>query len=368
MKKIFPIVFFLTTVFFLAGLFSQIHAQGDYLIGLRESSGPRKGEIKREFPFINAYLTALSTQEIGDLLADSRVRSIEPDRRVFVDQVQTGAPWNLARIDQREPLGSPPDTNYHYNATGEGVTVYVIDTGVWIEHPEFEGRAIAGLGDHSDMTQCGNGHGTHVAGIIGARTYGVAKRATIISLRVFGCDWGGRVSDIVAALEWIAGQKATQNKTRIANISITGAGQSPLLEDAITAAQQEKVAVVVSAGNNTSDACFFFPAGFAPVITVGAIFDQDARAPYSNYGPCVDLFAPGHAVVSTWNSPAVLTNELNGTSMAAPHVAGVLALYLQNHRRTSPAELREELMSATTKNILANIGIGSPNDLLYSLF
>jgi subtilisin family serine protease len=347
-------------------LFTPAVAQDNYIVGLKNDM-PRRGQVKREFKSIKAYETRLTAPEAEELRKDNRVKYVERDRPMQTDQVQKDAVWNLARIDQRGPLGAPPDTVYTYNATGEGVTIYILDTGVWTEHPEFEGRASVGFGDHADILTCGNGHGTHVAGTAAARTYGVAKRANIVSVRVGDCT-GLTVAGLIAGLDWIAGKRIPRHETRVANISITGAGESPALNDAIAAVQERKVFVTVSAGNSSYDACFFFPAGYRPAFTVGASWQADARSLSSNFGVCVDMFAPGFEVVSTWNNPSAPTNTLSGTSMAAPHVAGVAALYLQNHRRAGLPELEAAILSAGTAGALTDIGEGSPNLLVYSLF
>jgi subtilisin family serine protease len=350
------------------GSFATHAQEADYIVGLKQDM-PRRGKVKKEFTSIKAYHTKLSKKDADELRKDKRVKYVEENKRLTLDGVQENAIWNLARIDQRGALGTPPDTTYNYNTTGLGVTVYVIDTGVWLEHPEFEGRAIAGMGvDHSDMTTCGNGHGTHVAGTIASKTYGVAKKASIVSLRIATCaEPNIEVYKMMEALDWIAAQKG-KPETRVVNISMTGPGTSQALNDAMDAVMAKKVLVVLSAGNSAWDACDFFPAGHVPAFTVGATWQEDAKALSSNYGPCIDLFAPGSEIVSTWNSSAALTNTLSGTSMAAPHVAGAAALYLEGHRRATIAELNSALLSNATQNALSSVGEGSPNSLLYSIF
>jgi hypothetical protein len=251
-----------------------------------------------------------------------------------------------------------------------GVRVYIIDTGIRTSHNEFGGRATSGydvIDGQLPANDC-NGHGTHVAGIVGGNTYGVAKNAQLIAVRVFGCSNTGRYSDFIEGVNWVTQQRlANPHIPAVANMSL-GGPISRALEEAVSNSMSAGVTYVVSAGNDSRDACYQSPARIPDVITVGATTSSDTRAGYSNYGTCVDIFAPGSDIISAWYNSNTATRTLNGTSMAAPHVAGIAALYLQSYPNASPPVVSEAILDGATLGKVRNPGSGSPNRLLYSRF
>ncbi|GAB1523234.1 proteinase B [Rhizoctonia solani] len=260
---------------------------------------------------------------------------------------QNDAPWGLARISHRNKLGFSTFKEYIYEPTGgEGVDVYVIDTGINVKHEEFEGRAHWGhTVPQNDVDEDGNGHGTHCAGTIASRKYGVAKKAQVHAVKVLGSNGSGSMADVVAGVTWASKQaqaKAieaikefratgkTSHKGSVANMSL-GGGKSPALDRAVNAAVRNGMHFAVAAGNDNKDACNYSPAAAELAVTVGASTLGDDRAYFSNFGPCVDIFAPGLNILSTWIGSKTATNTISGTSMASPHTAGLLAYYLSLH-------------------------------------
>jgi subtilisin family serine protease len=296
------------------------------------------------------------------LKKDKRVLKIVSDQIVKASNfTQTGVDWGLDRIDQRS---SSLNSTYEYNATGQGVNVYIIDTGIRTDHNEFEGRASIGfdaLKDGRNGEDC-NGHGTHVAGIVGGKTYGVAKKVNLIAIRVLDCNGSGYTSDVLMGLDWIA-----RNRTlpAVANLSL-GGGANSTLDEGVRKIISLGVATSIAAGNNNDDACLTSPARLPEAMTIGSSNILDNKATSSNFGSCVDWFAPGDSIKSAWYTTSSATKIISGTSMASPHVAGVAALYLETHPDKSPLDVRDALFSFTTKNIVKNSKTLN-NHLLYSL-
>lgn len=308
------------------------------------------------------FAASLPEQALNGLIHNPRVEYIEADQAISIDTTQSSATWGLDRIDQRF---LPLSTSYSYNFTGAGVTAYIIDTGILATHNEFSGRASVGydaVGDGWNGVDC-NGHGTHVAGTVGGSTYGVAKGVTIVAVRVLNCSGSGTTSGVIAGINWVTANHAN---SAVANMSL-GGGASTSLDTAIKNSISAGVTYSVSAGNNNRDACKVSPARVPTAITVGATTSSDARASYSNYGKCVDLFAPGSSITSAWIGSNTATNTISGTSMASPHVTGVAALYLHAHPGNSPASVAAAIVAAATPNVVINAGRGSPNLLLFSL-
>jgi subtilisin family serine protease len=308
-----------------------------------------------------AVLRGVSEDELAQLKADPAVAFVEQDRYVSINATQTGATWGLDRIDQR---ARPLSTTYTYTATGAGVRSYIIDTGILPTHVDFGGRASVGfdaIGDGRNGIDC-DGHGTHVAGTVGGTTWGVAKGTSLIGVRVLDCNGSGTNSGVIAGVDWV---RANHIKPAVANMSL-GGGASTALDNAVANASAAGVTFVVAAGNSNRDACNFSPARAGVAITVGATTNTDARASYSNFGSCLDIFAPGSSITSTWSTSNTATATISGTSMASPHVAGVAALYLQGNPTASPATVRNALVANATANVVTSAGRNSPNRLLFT--
>lgn len=301
--------------------------------------------VRRFDGVLNGFAARLTGEQLGKLRRDRRVAAIEQDQIVSIDTTQRAPlPWGLDRIDQRSRTR---DKRYTYNSSGRGVNAYVIDTGLDVTHPDFGGRASiawAASRFNGDGRDC-NGHGTHVAGTVGAKTYGVAKSVNVRALRVLDCNGEGSMSDVVAAVDWLRTHAA---KPAVANLSL-GGPKSSALNTAVMNLSKSGVFVSVAAGNSNKDACQFSPSGARWVMTVGATTTYDKRATFSNWGPCVDINAPGYGVYSTW--PGGGHKGMTGTSMAAPHVSGVAALYLSTHRTATFPQVQKWLNDNSTHSL-----------------
>jgi len=284
---------------------------------------------------------------------------IEPDQRVTLNATQNNATWGLDRVDQRS--GSL-DSQYTYNTTASNVNVYILDTGV-NNHSDFGGRVSSGYDfiDNDNNTSDCQGHGTHVAGTVASATYGVAKGADVIGVRVLDCQGSGSYSGIISGIDWVAQNHV---KPAVANMSL-GGGASSSVDNATNNLVSAGVVTVVAAGNDNSNACNYSPARATNAITVGSTTSSDSRSSFSNYGSCVDIFAPGSNITSTSMNGGSQT--MSGTSMASPHVAGVAALYLANNPNATPSQVEQALEDNATPNAISGVN-GSPNLLAYSLF
>jgi subtilisin family serine protease len=307
------------------------------------------------------FAGAFTEQALTALRRNPRVELIEPDGVATASATQEGAVWGLDRIDQR---ALPLNTTYTYPAAGNGVAAYVIDTGI-AAHTEFGTRlSPVGYTAITDSTGTGdcNGHGTHVAGTIAGDTYGVAKQTTLIPVRVLGCTGSGSWSGVIAGIDWVVDNHGTG--PAVANMSL-GGSPNRSVDRAVQGLVKDGVSVAVAAGNDNRDACSSSPAKVSTVLTVGATTENDSRASFSNFGSCLDLFAPGVNITSAWNTGATGSNTISGTSMAAPHVAGAAAVLLAQNPALTPSEVASQLTGASTTNVITNAGTQSPNRLLY---
>ncbi|MEV7422042.1 MULTISPECIES: S8 family peptidase [unclassified Streptomyces] len=351
---------------------------GEYIVTLKP--GRAAGEVLRtlrvtpRFSYtdaLNGFAARLDPALLRAVRTSPAVAAVEENSRLTVHgsarrdgppgrATRAPAPvWGLDRIDQR---ALPLDHAFTTRGHGEGVSAYVVDTGIDYTHPEFGGRAVPGfdaVGDGGNGLDC-NGHGTHVAGTVGGLTYGVAPRARLVSVRVVDCTGNGDKAQYIAGLDWVA---RNAEGPAVVNASL-GEEKSTAINDATTALSGRGVLPVVSAGNDASDACSASPASAAGVLTVAASDREDRESDFSNWGPCVSLYAPGQAITSAW--PGGGSRVLNGTSMAAPHATGVAALYLAGHPAATPEAVRSFLVGRSTGNALTHVHPGTPNRLLFT--
>ncbi|KAF2398109.1 cerevisin [Trichodelitschia bisporula] len=383
-------------------------AHTSWIQQLHQTTETRKLELRKRslLPTVNEAFTGLKhTYNIAgsflgysghfdeDVIEQLRrhpdVEYIERDSEVHTMDIETekNAPWGLARISHRDSLSFGTFNKYLYTADGgEGVDVYVIDTGTNVNHVDFEGRAAWGKTiPMNDADEDGNGHGTHCSGTVAGKKYGVAKKANIIAVKVLRSNGSGTMSDVVKGVEYaaeshtesVAAAKAGKRKGwkgSAANMSL-GGGKSPTLDMAVNAAVDAGIHFAVAAGNDNADACNYSPAAADKAVTVGASTLSDERAYFSNWGNCLNIFAPGLNILSTWIGSKHAVNTISGTSMASPHIAGLLAylLSLQPAKDSAyavaeitPKQLKAALVSIATKNALSDVGTGSPNVLAWN--
>lgn len=336
--------------------------------GMREAAGnilaryDVAGEsIERVFGnLLQGFAVTLTDDQVTLLQNDPAVQYIEQDGYVHAyTTTQTNATWGLDRIDQRS---LPLNGSYTYTSTGDGVTAYIIDTGILTAHVEFGGRAQRGFDAFGGNSEDCNGHGTHVAGTVGGNIYGVAKDVTLVGVRVLDCRGSGSFSGVIAGMDWVTAQASGPS---VANMSL-GGGSSTAVNDAVARMYNAGVPVIVAAGNSNANACNSSPAGAPRAYTVGSTVNNDSRSSFSNFGNCVDIFAPGSSITAAWHTSTTAINTISGTSMAAPHVAGVAALFLQSNPSASAQAVYNFLTETSTKNVVTNSNTTN-NHMLYSL-
>jgi subtilisin family serine protease len=335
---------------------------GSYIVvlqpGAKTLASSVGGQVRRQLGIINGYEASMSEAQAKRLAAAPGVAYVEQNQTISLSATQNNATWGLDRIDQRN---RPLSTTYTYPVTASNVTAFIIDTGIRYTHNEFGGRATPGYDAvGSGAVDC-NGHGTHVAGTVGGTTYGVAKAVRLVGVRVLNCSGSGTTAGVIAGVNWVSNQTA---RPAVANMSL-GGGVSSTLDNAVNTSISRGITYALAAGNSTANACNASPARVAAAITVGATTSTDARASYSNYGSCVDIFAPGSSITSAWYTSNSATNTISGTSMASPHVAGAAALVHSRNTALTPAQVRDNLVANATANVVTNPGSGSPNRLLF---
>jgi subtilisin family serine protease len=327
-----------------------------------EMAATHNGKLKHVFKnALNGFSVEMTPEAAERLSEDFRVAFVEEDSVVTADATQSNPPWGLDRIDQRN---RPLNAIYTFNWTGAGVFAYVIDTGIRTAHTQFGSRAANVFDAFGGNGQDCHGHGTHVAGTIGGSTFGVAKSVNLRGVRVLNCSGSGSNSGVIAGVDFV---RLNRQNPAVANMSL-GGGASSALDTAVNNLSNSGVAIAVAAGNSNTNACNSSPARAANAITVGSTTTTDARSSFSNFGTCLDLFAPGSGILSAWFTSNTATATLSGTSMASPHVAGAAALYKQANPSASATTIRNALVNNATTNVVTNPGTGSPNRLLYTLF
>lgn len=312
---------------------------------------------------LDGFSAKLTEDEMFRLARDKRVKYIEPDQVISISGSQSNATWGLDRVDQRD---LPLNQTYTWDGTGQGVRAYIIDTGIRYTHQEFGTRASFGFDAFGGNGSDGNGHGTHVAGTVGGTTYGVTKAALLIAVRVLDNNGSGTTSGVIAGMDWVT---ANHTKPAVANMSL-GGGASTSIDDAVGRMYDAGVPVIVAAGNGdrlgrAQNACNYSPARAPKAYTVGATTSSDAKASYSNYGDCVNLFAPGSSITSAWHTSNTATNTISGTSMATPHVAGGAALFLEKNPGATAQQVYDALTNNSTKNKVTSSSTTN-NHLLYT--
>ncbi len=315
---------------------------------------------------IRGFSVRVTADKAASLAGEPQVDYVAQNQTVSLQdlQVQPNPPaWGIDRVDQRS---LPLDAKYFYPNTANTVRAFIIDTGIRLTHQEFAGRAFCGFDPWGEgCAPCNQGHGTHVAGTVGGSTVGVAKGVQLVSVRVFRCSSGGTWDVVIAAVEYVTfAQQINPTARSVANMSLGGSEFLPV-ETAVNASIAANVHYSVAAGNSGADACTFSPAGLTRATTVGATSVTDTRAGFSNFGTCVDFFAPGVNINSAWYTADNAYASLQGTSMASPHAAGAAALWRHRFPSDNADAVHNALNANATPGVVINPGAGSPNKLLF---
>jgi subtilisin family serine protease len=335
----------------------------------RSLTGQHGGILRRTFDSaVKGFSATMTEQQARRVAGDSKVQYVQPNiiHRASATQINPLS-YGLDRIDQR---ALPLNLAYTYSTTASNVRAYIIDTGIRTSHSDFGGRATSGFDaiDGGAADDC-NGHGTHVAGTVGGSRYGVAKGVRLVAVRVLDCQGSGTTEQVVAGIDWVTAHAV---KPAVANMSLGGSADT-VLDNAVRRSIRSGVSYAIAAGNGalgliSLDACTQSPSRVAEAITVSATDATDKKASWANRGTCVDIFAPGINITSDWLTSNTATNTISGTSMATPHVTGVVALYLATHPTANPTQVRTAIVNNATAGVVKSPGTGSPNRLLYSRF
>ena len=346
-----------------AGLANENSSRPTVATVASEMARTHRANLVRSYKHaLRGFVVTATDDALLRLLADPRVEYIEEDGIVQASATQSNATWGIDRTDQRD---LPLSGSYTYDTTASSVHAYIVDTGILATHTDFGSRVTGGYASISDgkgTTDC-NGHGTHVAGTVGGATWGIAKEVKLHPVRVLDCAGSGTNSGVIAGVDWVTSNHV---KPAVANMSL-GGGASSALDTAVNNSINAGVTYAVAAGNDNADACNYSPARVAAALTAASSTSTDARSSFSNWGSCIDLFAPGSSITSAWYTSTTATNTISGTSMSSPHIAGVAALYLAVNPSASPSTVNSAIINAATANKITDVK-GSPNRLLYSFF
>jgi subtilisin family serine protease len=347
---------------------------GDYVVVLRDGVSPDSAvgaaralgaDVRFVYRYaLHGYAATFTDAALAAVRRDPDVRLVERDRVLSLTGTQPSPPWGVDRIDQR----AGTNASYTWSADGAGVRAYIIDTGIRYTHSDFGGRAVYG-NDFSTAPNGGvdcHGHGTHVAGTVGGTTYGVAKGVTLVGVRVLDCAGSAPAQNVIEAIDWVTADRQTHPANgAVANMSLGGGSFAPLDLAVRGSVLAGRISYAVAAGNSNADACTSSPAAAPEAMTVGAADSADHAASFSNWGSCVDWYAPGVNILSAGIGSDTATATMSGTSMASPHTAGVAAQYLQTHPLALPSEVTSALAALLTQNVVTGVAYAN-NDLLFT--
>jgi subtilisin family serine protease len=338
---------------------------GAYIVVLHEGADARSvaaiASVTPEHVYsnvLNGFSASLNAGQLNALRNNPNVAYIEQDGVASIDATQNNATWGLDRTDQRD---LPLNGTYVYNGTATNVHAYIIDTGIRVTHNDFGSRAQMVFNSAGGQNTDCNGHGTHVAGTVGGTIYGIAKGVRLYGVKVLNCNGSGSWSGVIAGMDWVA---ANHNKPAVANLSL-GGGANTSVDAAANNLANAGVYTVVAAGNNNANACNYSPARASNVMSVAASTSTDAKASYSNFGSCVNVYAPGTSITSAWHQNNSASRTISGTSMAAPHVAGVAALYKSGAGNVSQSNVTSWITTNASSNKISGNPSGTPNLLLF---